>query len=79
MEIKALGGCCKKSSKNFENIKQAAKKMKLDVVVEQIGDMNEIMKYGVVATPGLVINGRAVSSGRLLSVSDAMAMIKRHI
>ncbi len=77
MEIKALGGCCSRSTQNYLNIVEAAKKMGLNEEVEQVSDTNEIMKYGVMSTPGMVINGKAVSSGRLLSVDDAMALIKR--
>jgi len=78
MNIKALGGCCARSTQNFMNIQEAVKKLELDVVVEQVSDTNEIMMYGVMSTPGLVINGKAVASGRLLSVEDAMALIKRY-
>lgn len=78
MIIKALGGCCARSTQNFNNIKEAVKNMSLDVTVEQVSDTNEILNYGVMSTPGLVINNKAVSSGRILSVEDAMALIKRH-
>ncbi len=78
MNIKALGGCCTRSTQNFLNIQEAVKKMDLDIEVEQVSDTNEIMMYGVMSTPGLVINGKAVASGRLLSVEDAMALITRH-
>lgn len=78
MNIKALGGCCARSTQNFLNIQEAAKKLNLDVEVEQVSDTTEIMSYGVMATPGMVINGKAVSSGRMLSVEDAIALIQRH-
>ena len=78
MKIKALGGCCARSTQNFMNIQEAVKKLELDIEVEQVSDTNEIMMYGVMSTPGLVINGKAVASGRLLSVEDAMALIQRH-
>mgnify|MGYP000848786528 CR=1 FL=1 len=78
MKIKALGGCCARSTQNFMNIQEAVKKLELGIEVEQVSDTNEIMMYGVMSTPGLVINGKAVASGRLLSVEDAMALIQRH-
>lgn len=78
MIIKALGGCCSRSTQNYLNIKEAVEKLNLGVEVEQVSDTNEIMNYGVMATPGMVINGKAVSSGRLLSVEDAVALIQRH-
>jgi small redox-active disulfide protein 2 len=78
MMIKALGGCCAKSTQNFYNIKEAVQKLGLDVEVEQVSDTHEILNYGVMSTPGLVINNKAVSAGKLLSVEDAMALIKRY-
>jgi len=62
----------------FLIFKKRLKKLNLDVEVEQVSDTNEIMNYGVMATPGMVINGKAVSSGRMLSVEDAIALIQRH-
>ncbi|MBU1094631.1 MAG: thioredoxin family protein [Firmicutes bacterium] len=79
MIIKALGGCCARSTQNFMNVQEAVKRLNLDVEVEQVSDTNEIMMFGVMATPGLVINGKAVSSGRMLSVEDAVALIQRHL
>ncbi|MFH0767830.1 MAG: thioredoxin family protein [Bacillota bacterium] len=78
MNIKALGGCCARSAQNFLNIEEAVKRLGLNIEVEQVSDTKEIMMYGVISTPGLVINGKAVSSGRLLSVEDAIALIKRY-
>lgn len=78
MEIKALGGCCSRSTQNFMNIKEAVQKLNLGIEVEQVSDTMEIMNYGVMSTPGMVINGKAVASGRLLSVEDAIALIQRH-
>ena len=77
MEIKALGGCCSRSTQNYLNIVEAAKQMGINEEVEQVSNTNEIMKYGVMSTPGMVIDGKAVSSGRLLSVEDTKALIKR--
>ena len=51
MNIKALGGCCAKSTQNFYNIKEAVQRMGLDVEVEQVSDTNEILNYGVMSTP----------------------------
>ncbi|MFI3329915.1 MAG: thioredoxin family protein [bacterium] len=76
MEIKVLGNCCKKSTKNHNNVLEAVAKSGLDVNVELISDMNEIMKYGVMSTPGLVIDGKVVSSGIVLTVDQVLNLIK---
>lgn len=77
MTIKALGGCCSRSTANYENAVTACKELGLDVIVEHVSDVNEIMKLGVMATPGLVIDGKVVSFGRPLSVSQIKELIKK--
>jgi len=77
MNIKALGGCCSRSTANYENAVLAVKELGLDVVVEHVSDVDEIMKLGVMATPGLVIDGKVVSYGRPLSVSQVKDFIRK--
>ena len=43
--------------------------------VEQVEDITEIMKYGVMATPALVIDGAVRTSGKVLSVSEIKKLI----
>ncbi len=76
MKIVTLGNCCKKSQKNYENAVIAAKNCGITEPVESVGDMSEIMKYGVMSTPGLVIDGKVVSTGRMLSVEQIEKLIK---
>ena len=79
MKIVTLGNCFKKSQKNHENAVIAAKNCGITEPVESVGDMCEIMKYGVMATPGLVINGKVVATGRMLSVEQIEKLIKERI
>lgn len=75
MKIQALGGCCKKSQTNYEAIVLAVKELGLDVEVEHVIDMNEIINLGVMATPGLVVDGKVLSVGRALNVKQAKELI----
>jgi small redox-active disulfide protein 2 len=77
MTIKVLGACCKKSKKTFENTKIAVKEMGLDVEVENIDDIVEISKYGVMSTPALVIDEKVVSYGKLLKPKDIIKIIEK--
>lgn len=79
MEIKALGGCCKKSLQNFEAIKEAVKELGLNEEVIHVTDMNEIISLGVMATPGLIVNGKILSTGRLLNTKQAKELISKEI
>ena len=76
MKIKALGGCCKRSTQNYENIVQAAKELGIEDVVEHVSDTEEILSLGVMSTPGLVIDGKVYSAGSPLTVEQAKAMIE---
>lgn len=76
MKILALGGCCKKSTLNYQNAVEAAKLCGVVEEVEHITDMNEILKLGVMSTPGLVIDGQVVSTGRLLKVEQITKLIE---
>lgn len=75
MKIITLGNCCKKSKQNHENAVIAAKNCVVDEPVN-IADTMEIMKYGVMSTPAIVIDGKVVAMGRLLSVEQIEKLIK---
>lgn len=79
MDIKVLGACCKKSLETFENTKIAVAEMGLNVEVENIGDMAEIAKFGVMSTPALVIDGKVVSYGKFLKTKDIIKLIEKTI
>jgi len=57
MEIITLGCCCKKSAKNHENAVIAAKNCGV-AEPKNVGDINEILKYGVMGTPAIIIDGK---------------------
>lgn len=78
MKIITLGNCCKKSKQNHENAVIAAKNCGVEEPIN-IGDMNEILRYGVMTTPALVIDGKVVATGRMLSVEQIEKIINDHI
>lgn len=79
MEIITLGACCKRSLKLFDNAKEAVRRLGLDVSVQNIGDMHEIARYGVMQTPALVINKKVVSYGKVLTVEQIMYLIQKYM
>lgn len=79
MEIKALGGCCKKSMANYEAICEAVKELNLNVEVIHVTDTTEIMNLGVMSTPGLVVDGKILAVGRSLNVKQAKELITKAI
>jgi len=74
MKIITLGNCCKKSIQNHENAVIAAKNCGVDAPVN-IGDIKEIMKYGVMSTPAIVIDNKVAAMGRTLTVEQIEKLI----
>lgn len=77
--IIVLGACCSKSSETFENVKEAAKLLGIQKEVVNIGDYEVIASFGVMTTPGLVIDRVVYSQGRKLSVDDAKRLIEKSL
>lgn len=76
MEIKILGTGCV-NCKNLEKaVKVAVTEMNIDALVTKEEDIVKIMGYGIMRTPGLVINEQVVSSGKVLSVAEIKELIK---
>jgi len=63
ISVKILGTGCKKCQ-NLENkVRELLSSNNVDAVVEKVTDINEMMNYGIMMTPGLVINEKVVSAG----------------
>jgi len=77
LNIKILGGGCA----NCKRLEQVARKVAADVGIEaefeKVTNFEEIMKYPIVSTPGLVVNGKVVSSGRIPSEAEVTAWLKQ--
>ena len=65
MEIKVLGPGCKRCVQTAELIATKAREMGVDVQVEKVTDIAVIMAYGVMSTPGVVVDGKVVHAGGL--------------
>jgi len=78
MEIKILGTACSNCKALEKSVNIAVSEMKIDVKVEKVEDIQKIMAYGIMRTPGLVINEKVVVSGRVPSVSELKEMIAKH-
>jgi len=73
MKIEILGTGCAKCKALEENAKKAVAQTGIFAQVEKVEDLVEIMNYGVMSTPGLVIDGEVKSTGKLLSHEEIKA------
>lgn len=76
MIIKILGSGCKKCRALEENTKLALQTAGISADIEKVTDFVAIAGYGIMSTPGLVIDENVVSTGRVLSASQISALIK---
>ena len=76
MEIKILGSGCAKCSNTKKLIADVAAELGVDVDIEPVTDLMEITKYDVMSTPGVVIDGEVVSSGKVPSRGEVKAWIE---
>lgn len=76
MEIKILGTGCSKCDKLEKNIKIALKELNIYASIIKVENLAEIVSYGVMSTPGLVIDGEVKAIGKVPSVKDLKKMLR---
>lgn len=69
-KIQILGTGCPKCKQLAENAETAAKELGIEYEIEKVTDINEIIKLGVMMTPGLVIDGQIKASGKMASPEE---------
>ena len=70
MKIEILGMGCAKCKQLMANAEKAVKEAGVQAEVVKVEDMNQIVGYGIMTTPALVIDGKVVSAGKVLSVEE---------
>ena len=75
MEIKVLGTGCPKCKTLEKHAGEAVNELGIEAEITKEEDILKIMGYGVMRTPGLVINEKVVASGKLLSVNEIKNLI----
>ena len=69
-KLQVLGTGCPKCQKLTENAEAAARSAGIEFTIEKVTDLNEIMAFGVMMTPTLVVDGEVKFVGKVPSVED---------
>ena len=75
MEIKVLGSGCANCKKLLENVQVSVKELDVTAEIKYVTDYIEIVNTGLLRTPGLIINNKIVSSGRVPNVEEVKNLI----
>jgi small redox-active disulfide protein 2 len=76
MNIKILGTGCAKCRNLEDKVREVIKQNSIDAEVSKVTDLQDIMRYGVMMTPGLVINEKVVSFGSVPKESQILQWIQ---
>ena len=76
MKLQILGTGCPKCKKLTENAEAAARALGLEYELEKVSDINDIMKFGVMMTPALAVDGRVKVVGKVPSADDIKALLQ---
>jgi len=76
INIKILGSGCANCKRLEATARKVVASLGVEAEVDKVTDFNEIMKWPILSTPGLVINDKVVSSGRIPSEDEIAAWLK---
>lgn len=77
MELKVLGPGCANCERLEEITHKAVELVGIEANIIKVSDYNEILESGILTTPGLIINGKVVCSGRVPSVDEVCEWITK--
>jgi small redox-active disulfide protein 2 len=75
LHIKILGGGCANCERLEKNTRQAVAQLGGEATFAKSGDYAEYMRYNLLATPGLVVNEKLVSAGRVPAVAEITTLL----
>ncbi len=75
MKLEILGSGCAKCARLEELARQAASELGIEADIVKVKDINDIMNYGVMITPALVVDGEVKVAGKVPSLEDMKKII----
>jgi small redox-active disulfide protein 2 len=76
MKIQILGTGCPKCKQLTANAEQAVRELGINAEIEKVEDIKEIIKFGVMTTPALAVNGQVKASGKVLSPEEIKKLLQ---
>lgn len=76
LAMKVLGPGCANCARLEQNTRQALSELGLAATFEKVTDYPEIMRFGILKTPGLVVNEKVVVSGRVPAVDEVKGLLQ---
>jgi small redox-active disulfide protein 2 len=76
MKLQILGPGCAKCDKLADNVRAAADALGLDYQLARVTGIQEILAFGVMMTPALVVDGKVKLEGKLASVDELMQLLQ---
>ena len=76
MKIQILGTGCPKCKQTEANAREAAESLGVDAEIEKVTDIDKITDFGIMATPGLAVDGKVKFSGKIPSVEEIKEVLK---
>ena len=77
MNIKILGTGCSNCKKLEANTKQALEELKMKAEIEKVTEIQDIMNYGVMGTPALVVDEKVEAYGRIPNVEEIKTILSK--
>jgi small redox-active disulfide protein 2 len=79
MKIQILGTGCPKCKQLTEHAQRAVDELGLECEIEKVTEMDKILSFGIMMTPGLALDGEVLSSGKLLSVEKIKEILNAKV
>lgn len=77
VDIKILGTGCKKCTQLYDLAEKAAIETEIEYDINKVTELNEIMDYGVMMTPALVVNGEVKTVGKVPKIEEIKEYLKK--
>lgn len=79
MKIQILGTGCPKCKQLIQHAEEAVGQLGIDCQIEKVTEIDQILSFGVMMTPGLALDGKVVSSGKVLSVEKIRDLLDESV